>query len=35
MDNVSNNRAMMESLMQKLKLCDIPFDAHDKCALHT
>jgi len=29
MDNASNNGAMMESLAQKLKPCDIPFDAHD------
>jgi len=29
MDNASNNGAMMESLTQKLKLRDIPFDAHD------
>jgi len=29
MDNVSNNGAMMESLAQKLKPCDVPFDVHD------
>jgi len=29
MDNVSNNGAMMESLVQKLKPHDIPFDACD------
>jgi len=29
MDNASNNGAMMESLAQKLKLCDVPFDACD------
>jgi len=29
MDNASNNGAMMESLVQKLKLCDVPFNARD------
>jgi len=29
MDNASNNGAMMESLMQKLKLYDVPFDVHN------